>query len=81
MATVISKEEFDAQPSAVVDRAMAGEQIDVEQGGHVRLKLVPVTPEPAKRRRQGGMLKGIISVPQSALDPLSEEELRAWEGE
>lgn len=81
MATVISKEEFDAHPSVVVDRAIAGEEIDVEQGGHIRLKLVPVAAG-SKRRGTFGMLKGHVSLSMSAaLEPLSEDELHAWEGD
>lgn len=43
MATVISKDEAYAHPSDVIDRAMGGEEIDIEQGGRVKVRLVPVT--------------------------------------
>ncbi len=79
MATVISKEDFDAHPAEVRERAMAGEEIAIEQEGGVRLKLMRVTPEQPGRRTFGA-LKGRLSVPATAFDPLPEEELRAWEG-
>jgi antitoxin (DNA-binding transcriptional repressor) of toxin-antitoxin stability system len=79
MATVINQDDAFAHLSEVVMRAMSGEEIDIEQGGQVRLKLIPVRADP-QRRRTFGAFRGKVSVPQSAFDPLPEEELRAWEG-
>lgn len=80
MATVISKEEFDAHAGALIDRAWAGEEIVVEQSGAPKLRLVPVSPQ-AGRASTFGVLRGKITVPPSAFEPLPEAELRAWEGE
>ena len=79
MATVISKDEAYAHLSDVIDRAMRGEEIEIEQGGLVKLKLVPISPE-GYRRESFGFLKGKLSVPPSSFEPLPEDELRAWEG-
>lgn len=62
MATVISKEEAYAHLADVVDRALAGEEIAIEQAGRVALKLVPVTDEALPPRRFG------------TLGPISDEE-------
>lgn len=60
-------------------RVAAGEEVVIANGAHSGMKLVP-TSTPLGGRRQPGTFKGLVSVPQSAFEPLPEEELRAWEG-
>jgi prevent-host-death family protein len=80
MATVISKEELDAHASDVIDRAWAGEEIVIEERGAPKLRLIPVAP-PVSVKRQPGTLKGRIGLSlDQALEPLSEDELRLWQG-
>ena len=71
MATVISKDEAYAHLADVIDRAMGGEEIEIEQGGAVKLKLVPVAAPP-RGKRQPGTLKG-LTVPPSFWEPLPDE--------
>lgn len=73
MATVISKEEAYAHLADVFDRALAGEEIEIEQGGLTKVKLVPVQTEPIPRRQAGTL--GPISDEEAdeALRPLPEE--------
>lgn len=58
-------------------RAAAGEEVVIE--GAQRMRLVPEQARPTGKR-QPGMLKGLVSVPDSFWEPLPEEELRLWEG-
>ena len=62
MATVISKDEAFAHLSDVFERAMGGEEIEIEQGGQTMVKLVPVPAEQIFRRQFG------------TLGPISDEE-------
>lgn len=70
MATVISKEEFDAHQADLLDRAWAGEEIVIERSGGAKLRLLPGQPAPS-RRCSFGMLKGRVSLSLAeALEPL-----------
>jgi antitoxin (DNA-binding transcriptional repressor) of toxin-antitoxin stability system len=55
----------------------AGEEIVLARGKAPIAKLVPFQPPATKRRF--GALSGIISVGPEFFDPLSEQELAAWE--
>ncbi len=63
--------------SQLVARAEAGEEIILARGKHPACKLVPLNPTGA--RRQFGALAGLITVPDSLMDPLPPDELAAWE--
>ena len=65
------------QLSKLIARALDGEEVVIARGSVPVVKLVPVTPKP---RRQFGALKGKLTVPDSFFEPMSEEELRLWEG-
>ena len=65
------------QLSKLIARALDGEEVVIARGSVPVVKLVPVTPKP---RRQSGVLKGKLHVPDSFFEPMSEEELRLWEG-
>jgi prevent-host-death family protein len=75
MATIISKEEADAHPNEVLDRAWAGEEIVIEQRGAPKLRLVPVEATPqARGQRRPGTIPG-LKVPDSFWEPLSDEDM------
>lgn len=64
--------------SPLLDRAAAGEEVVIVRPGKPIAKLVPI---PAQRARVPGRLKHLAAPPDSFFfDPLSEEELRLWEG-
>ncbi len=65
------------QLSKLIARALDGEEVVIARGSVPVVKLVPVTPKP---RRQSGVLKGKLHVPDSFFEPMSEEDLRLWEG-
>jgi prevent-host-death family protein len=78
MATVVTMHEAKTNLSKLVERAEAGEEIVIAKGKQPKVKLVPIAIKP---KRVFGSLKGKIRLDDSFFDPLSEEELRAWEGE
>jgi prevent-host-death family protein len=68
--------------SKLIARAEAGEEVVITRGDTPVARLTPFeTKTPLKRRF--GMLKGKIpDLPDEFFfDPLSEDELRLWEGE
>jgi antitoxin (DNA-binding transcriptional repressor) of toxin-antitoxin stability system len=42
--------------------------------------VTPGGPSPSQKPRELGVLKGLLTLPDSFFDPLPEEELAAWEG-
>lgn len=67
--------------SKLLDRAHAGETILLGKGGKPYAKLVPVGDDPAGKLpdRKGGQLAHLgLHFPESAFDPMTDEELREW---
>ncbi len=65
------------QLSRLIERALRGEDVVICRGKQPVVRLVPVTPV---NRRTPGAWKGIAALDESFFDPLSADELRAWEG-
>jgi prevent-host-death family protein len=63
--------------SQLLSRVEAGEEIILARGKQPIAKLVPFQPPLTKRRF--GALRGIISIEPEFSEPLSEQELAAWE--
>jgi prevent-host-death family protein len=63
--------------SRLIERAHQGEEIILAKAGKPYARLVPL--ESARPQRVPGLLKGLFSG-DGFLDPLPEEELKAWEG-
>lgn len=63
--------------SQLLARVEAGEEIIVARGKEPIAKLVPFQSPSAKR--QFGALRGSVSVGPEFFEPLSEQELTAWE--
>jgi prevent-host-death family protein len=66
------------QLSKLIARAEAGEEVIIARRDKPAVRLVPV--EQPKRKRQFGSMKGRVSVGPEFFEPLSEEELKLWEG-
>lgn len=82
MASTFKMHDAKTNLSSLVARAMAGEDIIIARGDTPQVKLVPVgAHDSMKPKRQFGSLAGRISIPDSFFDPMTEEELRLWEGE
>lgn len=63
--------------SSIIEQVCAGEEIVIARGKTPLVKLVPLT-QPEKARRFGAM-RGQASVTDAFFEPLSEDELQAWE--
>lgn len=76
MATMVNVHEAKTHLSRLLDRAVAGEEIVIAKAGKRMVKLVSVV-EP-KPQRIFGRLKG--QVHPCFFEPISPDELDAWEG-
>jgi prevent-host-death family protein len=64
------------QLSRLLERAHQGEEIIIAKDGRPYARLVPLeTP----KVRELGFLRGVFSVGDEILQPLDDEELKAWE--
>jgi prevent-host-death family protein len=64
--------------SRLLERAHNGEEIIIAKNGQPYARLVPLRSD---AHRPLGFLKGTFEVTEAFFDPLSDEELRAWEGD
>ena len=64
--------------SRLLAQVEAGEEIVIARRGKPVARLVGCKP---RGKRQPDVLKGKIVLPEGFFDPLSEEELKVWEGE
>jgi antitoxin (DNA-binding transcriptional repressor) of toxin-antitoxin stability system len=76
MATV-TVHEAKTHLSRLIADALAGKEVIIARGKEPAVRLVPVQPKP---RRVPGKYKGQFSVPAEFFEPLSEDELKLWEG-
>ena len=75
---VVNVHRAKTQLSRLLAQVEAGEEVVIARRGEPIARLVSCKP---RGKRRPGILKGKISVPDSALfDPLPEEELKLWEG-
>ena len=67
--------------SRLVESALRGEEVQITSGRERKpvVRLVPVEPPSASRRL--GFLAGQGSIGPEFFEPLSEDELRLWNGE
>ena len=74
---VVNVHQAKTQLSRLLAQVETGEEVVIARRGEPVARLVGCKP-PGKR--QPDVLKGKVTVPDSFLDPLPEEELEAWEG-
>lgn len=70
--------------SRLIAAAERGEEVIIARGNKPAVRMVAVQPaDPPKPRlpRTPGRLKGLVSLDESFFEPMSEEDLRLWEGE
>jgi prevent-host-death family protein len=63
--------------SRLIERAAAGEEIIIARGAKPVARLVPVGA--VKGKRQSGRWKGKFEIHPDFFEPLSDDELAAWE--
>ena len=64
--------------SRLLARVESGEEVIIARRGKPVARLISYKP---RGRRQFGAMKGQIVIDDSFFPPLSEEELKRWEGE
>ncbi len=74
---IVKTHQAKTQLSKLIDAALAGEEVVIARGDRPVVKLTPLAT--VKKKRTPGRLKGLISVPDDAFDPMTEEELALWE--
>ena len=73
----VSVKAAEANLSELIDAALAGEEVVIGKDNFTAVKIVPVrSAVPFKF----GLLAGKVSSVPDFLEPMSEEELAAWEG-
>ena len=65
------------QLSRLLARVEAGEEVVIARRGKPVARLVACKPH---KERRPGRLEGKVVIPDDFFDPLSEEELKLWEG-
>lgn len=75
---VVNVHQAKTQLSRLLARVEAGEEVVIARRGEPVARLVACKPQ---SKRQPDVLKGKVVIPESFFDPLSEAELRAWEGQ
>ncbi len=63
--------------SSLIEQACAGEEVIIAKGKIPLVKLVTIPA--AKPERRFGAMKGQATVSDTFFEPLSEDELNAWE--
>ena len=77
MATV-NVHEAKTNLSRLLAQVEAGEEVIIARNGKPVARLVSVRQ---KRKRQFGTMRALINIDDSFFDPLTEEELKLWEGD
>ncbi len=72
--------------SRLIAAAERGEEVIIARGTKPAVKLVPADaliaiPPQQRAPRVPGRLKGLVALDDSFFEPMSEEDLRLWEGE
>ena len=75
--SIVNVHEAKTHLSRLLAQDEAGEEIVIARRGHPVARLVGCKPQ---GKRQPDVLKGKIVLPEGFFDPLSEEELKVWEG-
>ena len=75
--TVVNVHQAKTRLSQLLAQVEAGEEVVIARRGEPVARLVSYKP---RGKRQFGAMKGQVVIDDSFFDPLSEEELKAWEG-
>ena len=76
----VSIEEAQAQLRALIDQALAGDEVAIACDAQAVVRLIRAAPAapPAPKRPLLGAMKGQFTVPDSFFEPMSEEDLSLW---
>lgn len=76
VSIIVNVHEAKTHFSRLLEQAHAGQEIILAKAGKPYARLLPLAPEPA--RRKPGRLAGKVG--DAFFEPLPDEELDAWEG-
>lgn len=63
--------------SELIDAAVSGEDVVIDKDSLTSVKIVPIQKQ---KPFKFGLLKGKVDTVPNFLEPMSEEDLAAWEG-
>jgi prevent-host-death family protein len=66
-----------SQLSRLIDAALAGEEVIIAKGSKPVVRLVPIPQSPFRF----GLLEGQLGEGPDFFEPMSEDDLRLWEGQ
>ena len=75
MPTVVTEQQAKRELPALIARVEHGEEVVIARNGQPVARLVP----PARPERPLGTAAGMVEIPPSFFDPLTEEELAEFE--
>ncbi len=78
--TTVTVHQAKTNLSRLIAEVLAGGEVVIARGKEPAVRLVPVEPL-EKPKRQGGRLKGIVSIDERFFEPLPDDELALWNGE
>jgi antitoxin (DNA-binding transcriptional repressor) of toxin-antitoxin stability system len=73
----VSVQVAESKLSELIDAALAGEEVVIDKDSATAVKIVPI---PKKRPFKFGLLEGKVGTVPDFFEPMSEEDLAAWEG-
>lgn len=74
--TSVSVHEAKTHLSRLLREIEAGGEVEITRRNRVVARIVP--PEPVKKGRRIGRLKGLINIDERFFEPLPDDELAAW---
>lgn len=73
----VSVQVAESKLSELIDAALDGEEVVIDKDGQTSVKIVPVAQA---KTFKFGLLAGKVDNAPDFFEPMSEEELAAWEG-
>ena len=74
----VSVQAAESNLSELIDAALSGEDVVIANEGMPAVRIVPV--DSVRKTFRFGILAGKVGTVPDFLEPMSEEELAAWEG-
>jgi antitoxin (DNA-binding transcriptional repressor) of toxin-antitoxin stability system len=73
----VSVQVAESKLSELIDAALAGEEVVIDKDSLTSVKIVPIQK---RKPFKFGLLEGKVGTVPDFFEPLSEEDLEAWEG-
>jgi prevent-host-death family protein len=76
--TSVSVHEAKTHLSRLIERVLGGEEVVITRNREAVAVLGPVRSKPVRRP---GRLKGLVHLDDTFFEPLTEDELKVWDGD